>query len=201
MSTVSVHLSCVLMAAFLSDVVNVMDEKENADNEKEDILDEETLPFDVDAFMAPAEGDVLQTPPASERLRVKRKSTDSLSSGKRADPKKSVAKVLFPGGRNTPPKPRSADKKPRAERGTAGTFAGRRPPKDAEKLAQYEMMKADYKKVQAEIQSSGKKISLSQSAYWTHMKKKLDADGPCSPRTRFAAASKEERAKLGLMED
>ena len=185
------------MAAFLSDVVNVMDEPENVDK-VENILDEETLPFDVDALMAPAEGDVLQTPPASERLRVKRKSTDSLSSGKQSDPKKSVAKVLFPGGHNTPPKPRSADKKTRAERGTAGTFAGRRPPKDADQLLQFEMMKADYKKMQAEITGSGKKISLSQSNYWAEMKKKLDEAAPGSPRSRFAAASTANRLKLGL---
>ena len=60
-------------------------------------------------------------------------------------------------------------------------------------------MKEDYKKMQAEISKCGKTVSVSQSEYWAHMKTALD-HGPGSLQSRFAAASKEYRLKLGLKE-
>lgn len=157
----------------------------------------------TDQLEKDAEDELPHTPPPS-KFRKMSGSSDSLGSApkeairKRSSPK-AVAKALFPGAHNAPPKPRSEDKKPRAARGSAGAFAGRRPPSDPVKLDCFEQMKADYKKVVMEISKSEKAISLSQEQYWTHMKKALGKVEDGSPQDRFTAAAKEYRQQLGLL--
>ena len=76
------------------------------------------------------------------------------------------------------------EKPARRARGTAGTFAGRRPPKDAEKLtlflakkAAYEKEKADTKEKQEKKSSGARSPSMSQKDFWVHMSESLKGNG------------------------
>jgi hypothetical protein len=65
----------------------------------------------------------------------------------------------------------------RAPRGSAGTFGGRRPPKDPAKLALFEAMKAAHEKAKedANKDGAGKCPSLRQAQYWNHLSENLRA--------------------------
>ena len=90
---------------------------------------------------------------------------------------------------------RGPDKKPRAPRGSAGTFAGRRPPTGKAPLELFLMMKKEY---QADVATRGaggppgpKKGSIAQEAYWRHMMKhmKQHAEGSRQEKFRDAVAA------------
>lgn len=112
--------------------------------------------------------------------------------------KKAIAKALFPGAHQSPVKKRGVDKKARAARGTAGTFAGRRPPKDPVKLEQYQQMQQDYLKLRGEITKSGSKITVSQETYWAHMRQALEKQKVGNGQDRFRAAARAYRGHIGL---
>ena len=118
-----------------------------------------------------------------------------------AKPKKlkpgQLPKLLNPGAHNSPLKKRGADKQPRAARGSMQTFAGRRPPADADKLEAYNRMRQDYEALQGEAKQSGKKISLNQSKYYDYMKQEMKKQGGSS-KDKFRAAAKGYRSKVGL---
>lgn len=117
--------------------------------------------------------------------------------------KSAMSKCLWPGAHRSPEKKRGIDKVKRAARGSAGTFAGRRPPKNPTKLAFYNQLKQDYEKTMKEIKSTpknGKKTkpaTMSQESFWQHMRSAMKKDAG-SPQERFAKGAKEFRAKMGL---
>ena len=64
----------------------------------------------------------------------------------------------------------------RAPRGSAGTFGGRRPPKDPSKLALFEARKAAHAKAKEDAKDGeGKCPSLRQAQYWNHLSENLKA--------------------------
>lgn len=94
----------------------------------------------------------------------------------------------------------------RAPRGSCGTFAGHRPPKNPEKRAVFEELKAEYLKAQQMVRSmvtekDGKvkrrRLSDNQLAYYAFMKDKMSdlaADGMAgSERMKAAAAAWQEK--------
>ena len=101
---------------------------------------------------------------------------------------------------SAPAKPKGPDKKRRAPRGTAGTFAGRRPPTDPEKLEIYDKMREDYDRLRMEAAGSRRKVSISQSAYYDHMRAAMTEMGTEAPaQERFRQAAKLYRCKTGLL--
>ena len=110
-------------------------------------------------------------------------------------------------GEDTPQK----GKKPRAKRGTVGTFAGYRPPKDPEKLELFQQMKAEYyTSLEASRPSGpqcrpsskdGRHLTDNQKAYHSFMKSKMSelakegVEGP--ERMKAAAAAWRERVAEG----
>ena len=64
----------------------------------------------------------------------------------------------------------------RAPRGSAGTFGGRRPPKDPSKLALFEARKAAHAKAKKDAKDGeGNCPSLRQAQYWQHLSDNLKA--------------------------
>lgn len=73
-------------------------------------------------------------------------------------------------------------KKERAPRGSAGTFAGRRPPKDAAKLALFNAKREAHMKAKEEAKNANKKTpSLRQRAYWEKLSAKMAGNGVVPP--------------------
>ena len=82
-------------------------------------------------------------------------------------------------------------KKTRAPRGSAGTFGGRRPPKDPSKLALFEARRAAHLKAKEDAKDgAGKCPSLRQAQYWKHLSENLKAGNGMKAQTmkRPAAA-------------
>ena len=67
-------------------------------------------------------------------------------------------KRWWPGAHTTPEKKRGQDKQARAARGSQNTFAGRRPPRDPEKLALFNQMRVDYERVVSESRLQVSKV-------------------------------------------
>lgn len=78
-------------------------------------------------------------------------------------------------------KPKDQEKKEakqRAPRGTAGTFAGRRPPKDPHKLELFNARKAAHEQAKKEAIDAQKKVpTLRQKDYWSHLSTALKGAG------------------------
>lgn len=76
-------------------------------------------------------------------------------------------------------KPRSADKFPRKKRGSAGTFAGRRPPKDPDLFTAFQEMKDSFheEKLQKVQKKQCKERNVSSSVYMTFMKEEMKKNG------------------------
>ena len=119
----------------------------------------------------------------------------SVASKKPVDPpaaKKPVAPPAVPlapdGAAGTPEEP----KKLRAAKGTAGTFAGRRPPKNPAKLELFMAKKAAWEQTKAENQKPGRgplKHSDIQQAFFKHMSKYLKSNGGGKDGFRNARAA------------
>ena len=77
----------------------------------------------------------------------------------------------------------------RARRGTAGTFAGRRPPKSPHKLKLFEEKKRAYLfAIEKKKNQDGKLVrcpSLNQMEYWNHVSKHLRGRLGAARRARF----------------
>lgn len=92
------------------------------------------------------------------------------------------------GAAGTPEEP----KKLRAAKGTAGTFAGRRPPKNPAKLELFMAKKAAWAQTKAENQKPGRgplKHSENQQAFFKHMSKYLKSNGGGKDGFRNARAA------------
>ena len=106
--------------------------------------------------------------------------------------KKPVAPPAAPlapdGAAGTPEEP----KKLRAAKGTAGTFAGRRPPKNPAKLELFMAKKAAWEQTKEENQKTGRaplKHSENQQAFFKHMSKYLKSNGGGKDGFRNARAA------------
>ena len=104
---------------------------------------------------------------------------------------------------------RSGDKKKRAPRGTALTFAGRRPPKNEARFAEFMQLRNDYFKqlqeskalavesaTSAGVRAKKRVPSASQQEYWAFMKKTMkEQSGSSRERFRAASTAWRERSK------
>lgn len=92
--------------------------------------------------------------------------------------------------RKAPKEDVAAAKKKRAPRGTAGTFAGRRPPKDPHKLQIFLAKKDAHEKAKMDAKSANKKApSLRQRQCWEELSETMkNGGGPVVARKRPAAA-------------
>lgn len=104
-----------------------------------------------------------------------------------------VEKLVAECGKANPDKlakPRSADKTPRKKRGDAGTFAGRRPPKDEALRATFDSIKEAYHNMQTKNGTQKrKKMATDQTSFLLAMKKEIEADqSDASPQVKFQKA-------------
>ncbi|CAE7294190.1 unnamed protein product [Symbiodinium sp. CCMP2456] len=88
------------------------------------------------------------------------------------------------------PKPRSADKKKRAQRGQAQTFAGRRPPKDPALYEAFMAIREGYYKEVKKSNAEGKrKMGIGQELFLLKMKQTMQKDNSTdSPQVKFQKA-------------
>lgn len=109
------------------------------------------------------------------------------------------AEVTAPASRGTKRDQPEGSNEHRATRGTAGTFAGRRPPKDTEKLRIFNAKKAAWEKAKEEAKlvkgkgGSVPKHSSSQLAFIAHMTKTMKENG--GGKDGFSKAAKSWRMK------
>ena len=139
--------------------------------------------------------------PSSSPVEVQGEESTSSTPGKKVKKQKKLKRSLSfqsPKAKQAArPSPRSGDKKPRAPRGSVGTFAGHRPPKDPTKLEIFEEMKKEYYRSRAEAVAPDsqevRKVSNLQKVYFSVMQKKmkeLASEGVLSAdRMRMAAAA------------
>ena len=116
--------------------------------------------------------------------------------------------------KETPPKPgktqqkdgnsngRGGDKKARCKRGEAGTFAGRRPPKNEEKLKVFNQLKEEFNKAkkdckdQLKVKSkSGGDSTANQQEFWTFVQKHMKEQKAGTTQNRLSAAAAAWRAQ------
>ena len=188
---------CVAMAGFLTAFM---------DDEEDLAMEEESGSCMPTAEMAPV-------PSSNDAAASTNNAASTLPGNKKVHPSSAgcnthpvsvpaIRRALKPEGPHAAPdKVRGKDKTQRAPRGSKGTFAGRRPPADKDKLQIYNKLKDEYHSIQKALSQrtnqSKKKVSLSQEMYWRHMQKSM-AEATGTGAERFTSASKSFREKCGV---